>query len=208
MDSYNIISKPTDNEGSITVPLQAALISSIKYPYCLSSMTIHSSIIVDSVASVCISLHRLDFITYQDSKIKIRDLSSLNQVAGEGIISWTFQDDNGDSVQIELKGYHIPNAEVCLLSPQVLLKMIGGHALQTVDKINIALENGISLCAQFCLQSNLPMIPLGLENNSKSSFWNNSFAFSVYSFCDINAVKAILHQANTNLLASPKELLL
>jgi hypothetical protein len=102
--------------------------------------------------------------------MKIRDLSSLNQVANEGIISWSLQDDNGDSVQIELKGYHIPNAEVCLLSPQVLLITIGGHALQTVDKINIALENGISLCAQFCPRSNLPMIPLGLENNSKSCF--------------------------------------
>ncbi len=114
--------------------------------------------------------------------MKIRDLSSSNQVAGEGIISWSLQDDNVDSVQIELKGYHIPNAAVCLLSPQVLLKMISGHALQTVDKINIALENGISLCAQFCPQSSLPMIPLGLENNSKSCFWNNAFGFSFTVF--------------------------
>ena len=41
MDSYNIISQPDNQEGSVTVPLQAALISSIKYPYCLSSTTIH-----------------------------------------------------------------------------------------------------------------------------------------------------------------------
>jgi hypothetical protein len=78
MDSYNIISEPTDDEGCITVPLQAALISSIEYPYCLSSTTVCSSIIVDSGASVCIFPHRSDFITYQDSKMKIRDLSSLN----------------------------------------------------------------------------------------------------------------------------------
>ncbi len=90
--------------------------------------------------------------------MKIKNLSSSNQVAGEGIISWSLQDENGDSVQIELKGYHIPNAKVCLLSPQVLLKTIGGHALQTVNKINIAVENGINLCTQFCLQSNLLLI--------------------------------------------------
>ncbi len=83
--------------------------------------------------------------------MKIKDLSLSNQVSGEGIISWSLLDENGDSVQIELKGHHIPNAEVRLLSPQALLKMIGGHALQTIDKINIALENGINLCAQFCL---------------------------------------------------------
>jgi hypothetical protein len=171
MDSYNIISQTDNQEGSVTVPLQAALISSIEYPYCLSSTTIRSSKIIDSGTSVCISPHKSDFITYKDSKMKIKDLSLLNQVAGEGIISWSLQDENSDSVQIELKGYHIPDAEVCLLSPQVLLKTIGGHALQTVDKIDIALENGISLCAQFCPQSNLPMIPLGLENN-KLLLWH------------------------------------
>jgi hypothetical protein len=192
----------------VTVPLQAALISTIEYPYCLSSTTIRSSIIIDSGTSICISPHKSDFITYKDSKMKIKDLSSSNQVASEGIISWSLQDENGDSVQIELKGYHIPNAEVCFLSPQVLLKTIGGHALQTVNKIDIALENGINLCAQFCPQSNLPMIPLGLENNSKSSFWNETFGFSVDNFHEINAVKSLLHQANTNLLVSQKELLL
>jgi hypothetical protein len=36
-DSYNIISQPDNQEGSVTVPLQAVLISSIEYPYCLSS---------------------------------------------------------------------------------------------------------------------------------------------------------------------------
>jgi hypothetical protein len=158
MDSYNITSQTENQEGSVTVPLQAALISSIEYPYCLSSTTIRSSIIIDSDTSVCISPHKLDFITYKDSKMKIKNLSSSNQVAGEGIISWSLQDENGDSVQIELKGYHIPNAKVCLLSPQVLLKTIGGHALQTVNKINIAVENGINLCTQFCLQSNLLLI--------------------------------------------------
>jgi hypothetical protein len=208
MDSYDIISQTENQEGSVTVPLQAALISSIEYPYCLSSTTIRSSIVIDSGASVCISPHKSDFITYKDSKMKIKDLSSLNQVAGEGIISWSLQDENGDSVQVELKGYHIPNAEVCPFSPQVLLKTIGGHALQTVDKINIALENGINLCTQFCPQSNLPMIPLGLENNSKSYFWNEAFGFSVENFHEINAVKSLLHQANTNLSASQKELLL
>jgi hypothetical protein len=208
MDSYNITSQTDNQESSVTVPLQAALISSIKYPYCLSRTTICSSIIIDSGASVFISPHKSDFITYKDSKMKIKDLSSLNQVASEGIISWSLQDKNGDSVQIELKGYHIPNAEVHLLSPQVLLKMIGGHALQTVDKINIALENRINLCTQFCPQSNLPMIPLGLENNSNSCFWNEAFGFSVENFHEINAIKSLLHQANTNLSASQKELLL
>lgn len=37
-------------------------------------------LIVDSGASCCISPHREDFITYTDSKVKIRDLSGSNKV--------------------------------------------------------------------------------------------------------------------------------
>ena len=58
--------------------------------------------------------------------MKIKDLSSSNSVAGEGILRWTMQDMHGETVHVELLGYHIPTAEVRLLSPQVLLKTIGG----------------------------------------------------------------------------------
>jgi hypothetical protein len=42
-----------------------------------------SSVIVDSGASVCISPHRSEFVTYNESRMKIKDLSSSNQVAQE-----------------------------------------------------------------------------------------------------------------------------
>ena len=86
-------------------------------------------------------LHRSDFVTYKNYKIKIKDLSSLNQVAGERIVSWFLQDMNGELVQLELLGYHIPNTKVCLLSPQILIKAIGGYTLQTANRINIVLDN-------------------------------------------------------------------
>jgi hypothetical protein len=49
------------------------------------------------------------------------------------------------------------------------------------------------------------MIPLAPGNDRKYGFRNNAFGFSVNSFCNINAIKTILHQANTNHLASQKE---
>jgi hypothetical protein len=140
--------------------------------------------------------------------MKIKDLSSSNKVAGEGILRWKLQDVNGDSVQVELLRYHIPNGEVHLLSPQVLLKTIGGHTLQTVNCINVVLDNNNNFAATFCPHSNLLMIPLALDNNTKQCFWNKAFGFLVDSFGDINNVKNILHQANTNLSLSQKELLL
>ena len=105
-------------------------------------------------------------------------------------------------------GYHIPNAEVRLLSPQVLLNTIGGKAIQTVQGIDIILDNGFNVNAKFCPQSNLPLIPLSLKNDCKYCFWNDAFGFEAESFQEINTIKTILHQNNVNLSASQKELLL
>ncbi len=79
-------------------------------------------------------------------------------------------------------GYHIPNAEVRLLSPQVLLNTIGGKAIQTVQGIDIILDNGFKVNAKFCPRSNLPLIPLSLENNRKYCFWNDALSFEAKSF--------------------------
>jgi hypothetical protein len=65
----------TTLEGIITVPLKRANISSIAYPYCFSSQANEGNVIIDSGASVCISPHRLDFITYNKSAMKIKDQS-------------------------------------------------------------------------------------------------------------------------------------
>jgi hypothetical protein len=86
---------------------------------------------------------------------------------------------NGELAQLELLGYHIPNAEICLLSSQVLTKTIDGHTLQTANAINVILDNGNYFSAQFCPQSNLPMIPLALGNKRKHCFWNKALGFQL-----------------------------
>jgi hypothetical protein len=140
--------------------------------------------------------------------MKIRHLPSSNNVAGEGIIRWSMQDEQGDLVNIELLGYHIPNADVRLFSPQVLLKTIGGFSTQIVHGIKVSLDNGIKLSATVCPHSNLPIIPLAHEASSKRCFWTQAFGFSADSFQDLNLICNVLHQTNTNLSQSQKELLL
>jgi hypothetical protein len=134
--------------------------------------------------------------------MKVKDLLSSNQVAGEGILCCLIHDTHGASIVIELLGYHIPNAEVHLLSPQVLLNTIGGKAIQTVQGIDFILDNGFNKKAKFFPQSNLPLIPLSLKNNHKYCFWNNAFGFEAKSFQEINTIKTILHQKNVNLSVS------
>ena len=87
-------------------------------------------LIWDTGASVCISPHREDFISYKKSTARIKDLSSSNKVTGKGMVRWTVRDKDGGLVNLELPGYHIPKAEIRLLSPQVLLTLAGGDFFQ------------------------------------------------------------------------------
>jgi hypothetical protein len=65
MNISHFFANQKHSEGVVTVSLQAALISSLEDPYCLSSIFFCSSIITDSGALVCISLHRSDYLTYK-----------------------------------------------------------------------------------------------------------------------------------------------
>ncbi len=117
--------------------LKCALISSTEYPHCFSSSTVASKVIVDTGASVWISPHKEDFAMYVSSNMKIKDLSSTNKVAGEGIIKLELQDEKGYTVTVEAYGYHIPAAKVRLVSPQVLIKKDGGQATISAQGIHI-----------------------------------------------------------------------
>jgi hypothetical protein len=103
-------------------------------------------LIVDWGASCCISPHREDFISYSDSKVKVKDLSGSNKVAGEGMIKWKVLDKDGLEVELELKAYHMPNASVRLLSPQAMIKSIEGtKGFQDVLKYTLKIPGGITL---------------------------------------------------------------
>ena len=77
---------------------------------------------------MCITPRRNDFTVYRTSKVKIKDLSKSNTVTGEGFMRWKVRNTSGKIVNLDLPGYHIPMAEVRLLSPQVLLSTCGKNA--------------------------------------------------------------------------------
>jgi hypothetical protein len=176
---------------------------------CLSGSPIKSSLVVDSGASVCISPHKEDFVDYGASNMKIKDLSSSNTVAGEGIISWSLQDINGSTVVVEVKGYHIPHVDIRLLSPQVLLSTIGGSSLQTTSGVELTLNNGVALFAPHCPHSNLPLLPLANTSHHVRCFWSCAFGFTSRESTAINGIKtSLLNASNTNLSLPQKEVLL
>jgi hypothetical protein len=184
------------------------MVSTIDAPFRLSSKIVASNVIIDTGASVCISPHQSDFGTYASSKMKIKDLYSSNQIAGEGLIHWSLHNANGTVVTIELMGYHIPNTDICFLSPQVLIPTLGGHAFLNNQGMDISLDNGTVLSANYCPCTNLPMVLLALSTSTRYCSWSDAFGYSVQAYNEIDDIKSVLHQKNSNLSSSQKEVLL
>ena len=86
---------------------------------------------------------------YKPSKVNIKDFSKLNKVDGGGLICGKVRDRFGNNVVPELPGYHVPNAGVRLLGPQVLLTTVGGQAMQITTDLQIRLNTGISHVAGY-----------------------------------------------------------
>ncbi len=83
--------------------LSFSYLLTIELPQCYNNlMNKDFLLIIDSGASVCISPHWLDFITYMTSKMKIKDLSSSNKVAGEGLLRWKVEDFAVQVVNLDL----------------------------------------------------------------------------------------------------------
>jgi hypothetical protein len=104
-----------------------------------------------------------------------------------------------------MPGFHIPGIDVRLLSPQVLLQLIGGQSVQTVNSICMLLGNEITLDAGYCPCSNLPFLQMGIDGKYPRSFWSNAFA---YTESEAKAFPTLLESANVNLSTSQKEVLL
>ena len=162
-------------------------------------------LIVDSGASCCISPRRDDFVTYGKSDMKIKDLSGVNKVAGEGMIRWKVLDKYGREYEIQIKGYHIPQASVRLLSPQCIIQTFkGSYGGQTSRQYVLRLADGTILEAPYTGQANLPLLRLSNES-MPTCFWAKCFSFTNTTADEWS--DNVLAEANLNLSSAQKELL-
>ena len=169
-----------------------------------ASIGIH--LIVDKGALVFILPCQEDFISYCPSNIKTKDLSLSMKVAGEGLLWWKTCGNDGQLTTLELPGYHTPKAKVWLLSPQVLLEIIGGGSIQTATGVIICLGNDITLLGKYCPQSRLTL--LNVTNTTvRRDFWAEAFVYNS-SITDAVGQQGILGLSNQNLSTSQKETLL
>mmetsp|Transcript_30431 Transcript_30431/g.69423 ORF Transcript_30431/g.69423 Transcript_30431/m.69423 type:complete len:1695 (-) Transcript_30431:406-5490(-) len=173
-------------------------------------------LIVDTGASVCLTPDRGDFITYSECSVEIKDLSSKNKVAGRGLVEWTVLDRHGVPCSFQVEAFHVPHADVRLLSPQRLFKSVGGSGCITNLRVALTLDNGRELQADFCKHSLLPILPMHDGPGASASPLENVFSVDTghvrwYLGAEGSLGRdpdcGILSPGNSNLSASEKEFL-
>jgi hypothetical protein len=192
--------------GSSSSTGKFALLQAVELAFNSLGVAGATPLIVDSGASCCVSPHREDFVTYSTSDVKIKDLSGVNKVAGEGMIEWCVLDKFGREYTISIKCYHVPTASVRLLSPQCLYqsKELRGSAGGQDDKqYVIRLNDGTVLLAPYG-PANLPLLQLSDPTNP-SCLWSK--CFSVQGISPEMWSMNVLAANNINLTAAQKELM-
>ena len=92
-------------------------------------------ICANSVASYCATTNEIDFITgtYKHfSGVTINGIAEGLKVAGCGSVSYIFQDDKKENIEINIEQVlHIPGLPIRLIFPQQVAKQIrhNGHVL-------------------------------------------------------------------------------
>eukprot|EP00956_Cyclotella_meneghiniana_P006656 scaffold8829_cov55-Cyclotella_meneghiniana.AAC.2 len=217
--THHVTPSVRDRKHVVSVNVRKArddmLTSSAQWLFPATDETVFNSIgtgvdaplIIDSGASCCITPHRGDFVSYGASRVKVKDLSGVNKVAGEGTVSWTVIDRFGAQQTLELKAYHIPNASVRLLSPQSVFHTIkGSDGHQNALKYTLCIpgdSGDIILDAPYG-RANLPL--LQMSSASETCLWSSMFAFSA---SDKDAwARGVCDARNQNLTAAQKEILM
>jgi hypothetical protein len=118
-------------------------------------------IVIDSGASLSISPHRGDFVgDIEQLNSTIQGISTVTKIAGVGTVRCTFKDVFGTIKIIETRAYYIPDAGVCLFSPQVYFQeQQAGSYLMTSTSTVLTTADGCVLTLGYQLGSNLPMVP-------------------------------------------------
>ncbi len=85
-------------------------------------------VVWDTGASFGLTPFATDFIDYEEVDIPVKDIAHTNTVVGMGTVMWKFRDSTGELIYLPLLCYHLPTADIRLLSPQTYHQLHGGHS--------------------------------------------------------------------------------
>ena len=82
----------------------------------------------DTGASYGLTPFASDFIDYEEVNIPVQDIAHTNTVVGIGTVMWKFEASDGTLIYLPLLCYHLPTADIRLISPQTYHQLHGGES--------------------------------------------------------------------------------
>ena len=89
---------------------------------------VNCPLIWDTGASYGLTPFRGDFLDYEECNIPVQDISKTNMVIGIGTVMWKFKESNGRTIYLPILCYHLPTADIRLLSPHEYHQLHEGHS--------------------------------------------------------------------------------
>ena len=123
----------------------------------------HCPLIWDTGASYGLTPFRGDFIDYEECSIPVQDISKTNTVIGIGTVMWKFETIEKRVIYLPLLCYHLPTADIRLLSPQTYHQLHGGASHLIGNGSAISME--IRACGPN-LPAQLIMIPIEKQSTN------------------------------------------
>ena len=86
-------------------------------------------VIFDTGASLAITPHLTDFVeplSDASSNLKLGGMANRLTIAGKGLLTWIFPTTTGVYLPVSTMAYYVPDAKVCLISPQRVFDLHSG----------------------------------------------------------------------------------
>ena len=105
-----------------------------------SSLFEKCPVVWDTGASYGLTPFRCDFIDYEEVHLPVQDIAHTNYVVGIGTVMWKFKAINGDPIYLPILCYHLPTADIRLLSPQTYHQLHGGESSIVESGTRVAMK--------------------------------------------------------------------
>ena len=165
----------------------------------------NTPIVLDSGASFCITPFIDDFVdTPQPTKAKeMKGIADALRIKGIGTVRWPIRDVFGRTRTITVCAFYVPDANICLFSPQQLFQEAqSGHCIMDHLKTVLELPGGGRLEFPYCPGSNIPFMYTDHYNKVGLT------SAELPDPAGLPAVFDLVAAENANLTAAQKELLL
>jgi hypothetical protein len=168
-------------------------------------------IVIDTGASISVTPNAADFVAgmVAGNLPTLRGLTNTTTVAGAGLVEWTVYDIHNRVQTIRTWAFHVPDATICLFSPQAYFQEQGGGDLHCrMQDTTLQMPNGELMVFPYNQETNSPFMLPVTKREHKNTVGLNGDDVDLFSSPDeLFDLMSVADETNQNLSKAQKELL-